>query len=326
MSTGAEVRRTTLRSGAADRAERLGQHRSWRSAAALLGAALLLGGCSATGQEPGNAPAAAPETADSPTPEAADQAALEAACTTFWGDPDYVDPLSRTVLDRAGTAAEAGPSDPFFYAMTGDDVEAAFEDAPEPAQQAAEALAEWFRTEPERGAEADADALRSAFEGVASQCQDVSPAALWTVAPGEEGTKPAALVCADVFDTPGTLTHFANANVLTSNMFKLVGLSPRTVPADREQDVAATAELLAAEITAVDDDAVRSALEQVRAPFQEALEGDSWSEGLQDPLTELGTACESAGYSSPGLGDMDNSAVVGAGAAPEGGHTQEGRS
>src|SRR5699024_7873668 len=132
----------------------------------------------------------------------------------------------------------------------------------------------------------------------------VSEAAAWTAAPGEEGTKPAALVCAEVFDTPGTLTHFANANVLTSNMFGLVGRLPQEVPGDRMDQVQATADLLTAQIDAVDDPEVGAALESVRTPFTDALEGDTWSEGLQEPLTELGVACDAAGYASPEQGEI----------------------
>lgn len=109
-------------------------------------------------------------------------------------------------------------------------------------------------------------------------------------------------------------------------MFKLVGLYPRAVPADREQDVQDTSELLTAAIAAVDDEAVRSALEQVRAPFRDALEGDTRSEGLGGPLAELGTACEAVGYSSPGAGEIDNDAVVGASAEDQHGTNHGGRS
>ncbi|WP_245822632.1 hypothetical protein [Brachybacterium avium] len=329
--------RATLRSGAADRTERSGQHRSWhsrlgqvlrgggRAGASLLGAGLLLSGCTAAGQgsapspsDAGAAPSAAQETTD--------DASLSGACTAFWGDPEYVDPLSRTALAHAASAAEVGPSDPDFYAVTGDAIETAFEEAPAPAQETAGVLAEWFRTEPARGADADRDAFRSAWEGLAGSCQEISTAARWAVAPGEDGTKPASLVCADVFDTPGTLTHFANANVLTSNMFKLVGLYPRAVPAGREQDVQDTADLLTAEIAAVDDGTVRAALEEVRTPFLEVLEGDTWSEGLSEPLAELGTACEAVGYASPGVGEIDSEAVVGASAEDRHGTNHGGRS
>ncbi|MDN5901146.1 MAG: hypothetical protein L0H74_13900 [Brachybacterium sp.] len=291
----------------------------------LLGAVVLLGGCTAAGR--GADPSPSDAATNSPTmQETADEEALSGACTVFWGDPEYVDPLSRTVLAHAASLPEVGPSDPDFYALTGDAIDTAFETAPASAQDAAAVLSDWFRTEPARGADADRDAFRSAWEGLAGSCQEVSAAARWAVAPGEDGTKPAALVCADVFDTPGTLTHFANANVLTSNMFKLVGLHPRAVSADREQDVRDTADLLAAEIAAVDDAAVRTALEQVRAPFEDALNGDTWSEGLDGPLAELGTACQAAGHSSPGAGEIDNDAVVGASAEDQHGTNHGGRS
>ncbi len=287
---------------------------------------MLLGGCSAAGRSAPSPSDAGSDPAPTAAPQAEGQAELSAACTTFWGDPEYADPLSRTVLARAASAPEVGPSDPDFFALTGDEIETAFEGAPASAQGTAGDLAEWFRIEPVRGAEADLDAFRSAWEGLAGSCQAVSTAALWAVAPGEDGTKPAALVCADVFDTPGTLTHFANANVLTSNMFKLVGLSPRAVPAGREQDLRDTADLLAAQIAAVDDEAVRSALAQVRAPFQDALEGETWSDGLSGPLTELGAACEAIGYSSPGTGEVDHDPVLGASAEDQHGTNHGGRS
>ncbi|MGO2586373.1 MAG: hypothetical protein ACTH9F_13615, partial [Brachybacterium tyrofermentans] len=79
-----------------------------------------------------------------------------------------------------------------------------------------------------------------------------------------------------------------------------------TVPSDRMEDVQATDDLLAAEIAAVDDDGVRDALIVVRAPFQDALEGDTSSDGLQGPLEELGTACNAVGYSSPESGEIDH--------------------
>lgn len=288
---------------------------------------VLLGGCSAAGGGTDPSPSdSATDSSPTAAQEPQDEAGLSAACTTFWGDPEYIDPLSRTVLAHAASASEIGPSDPDFFTLTSDDIETAFEGSPASAQETAGVLADWFRTEPARGADADLDAFHSAWEGLAGSCQEVSAAAQWAVASGEDGTKPASLVCADVFDTPGTLTHFANANVLTSNMFKLVGLYPRAVPADREQDVQDTAELLSAEIAAVDDESVSSALEQVRAPFLDALYGDTWSEGLSEPLTELGTACEAVGYSSPGVGEIDNDAVVGASAEDQHGTNHGGRS
>lgn len=274
-----------------------------RSGLALLAATFLLAGCTAEGPTTEAGSPAEPSTVDEPS--SADPALAE-ACAEFWGDPEYRSALSRVVLDRAATAPQAGPSDPFFYATTGDDIEAAFEQAPGEAQGAVAALSDWFRTQPEKGEHADVESFQDAWHGLADVCAGTSAAAAWTLEAGDDGTKPAALVCADVFDTPGTLTRFANANVLTSNMFKLVGRSPQTVPSDRMEDVQATDDLLAAEIAAVDDAGVRDALLAVRAPFQDALEGDTSSDGLQEPLEGLGTACNAVGYSSPESGEIDN--------------------
>lgn len=320
----------TIGSGAAavtsgSRQRRSGHSRSraLTGIAAFAAAAALLGGCTDPAPEPtpgagvSDGGGAAP---GDPTADPAAEAALETACTEFYGDPDYTAPLSRVVLDRAATAPDVGPSDPFFYTMTGDDIDAVFDAAPEEAQQAATALAEWFRTEPEHGQDADRDGFRDAWEGLAAACQGASTAATWIIEPGEDGTKPAPLVCSRIYDTPGTLTHFGNANVLTSNMFKLVGLGGRSVPAERMDDVRATDELLAREIAAVDDDAVREALTKVRAPFQDAIAGDMWSDGLQQPLDELAGACQDVGYDVPAISEEDNSAVVG---APEPGAPQE---
>ena len=288
--------------------------------ASLLGAALLLSGCAIVGGDSGETPAGAGAASTSATASGdAPDPALAEACTAFWGDPDYTDPLSREVLDRAATAPASGPTDPAFYAAVGDDVDALFDSAPEPAARAAGTLAAWFRTEPEQGDAANLEAFRSSWEGLAGSCEPVSVAASWASAPGASGTKPAALVCAEVFDTPGTLTHFANANVLTSNMFKLVGLSAREVPGERMEDVRATAELLSAEIDAVDDDHVSAALEEIREPFTDALDGDTSSAGLQAPLDELSAACTAVGYSSPEIGETENGAVVGASALREDG-------
>ena len=267
------------------------------------GVTLALGSCGGTGDPEATAPAPDPA---APSESTAADPSLAAACGDFWGDPDYRAPQSRVILDRAGTAPQAGPSDPFFYAMTGDDIDDTFAEAPAEAAAAGEELSAWFRTQPETGADADLDAFRTAWQQLAGACAEVSDAAAWTVEPGDDGTKPATLVCAQTFDTPGTLTHFANANVLTSNMFKLVGRAPQTVPTDRMDEVQATADLLTSQIDAVDDAGVHAALEAVRAPFLDALDGDTWSEGLQEPLTELTAACDAAGYAAPELGEGDD--------------------
>src|SRR5690625_4497387 len=274
-STVAEVRRASSpRSGSADVARQHQQGRSrhprprGRSAAALMGGVMIaLGSCGGTEDPVATGPAPDPAAASEST--SADPA-LAAACGDFWGDPDYRAPQSRVVLDRAGTAAQAGPSDPLFYAMTGDDIDETFADAPAEAVAAGEELSEWFRTQPESGADADLDAFRAAWQQLAGACAEVSDAAAWTVEPGDDGTKPATLVCAQTFDTPGTLP------------------------------------LLTTQIDAVDDAEVGAALEEVRAPFLDALDGDTWSDGLQEPLTELADACDTAGYAAPEPGEGDD--------------------
>lgn len=271
-----------------------------RRAGALLAGCLLLAACTGpAGEGPSDGGGAAPR----PTPSATKtlDPASAAACGEFWGDPDYIAPLSRDVLDRAATAPDQGPDDPGFYASTGDDIDTAFASAAPEVRAELEPLAEWFRTQPEKGSDADKGAFREAWKRAGSACAEVSPAAAWSVAPGKDGTKPAALVCADITDTPSTLLSFANANVLTSNMFKIVGLYPLTVPKNRMDDIRATDELLARQIAAVDDDAVREALTSIREPFQDALNGDRHSPGLQDPLRELGSACSKAGYEIPSM-------------------------
>ena len=299
MSTAADARTAhrMTRGGAGFR------RRLRHAAAVLLLGTGVLGACTVPSAEPdggttpeGFSPATTAE-------QTLDPAVVE-ACTTFWGDPDYTRPLSRDVLDRAGTASENGASDPMFYALTGDDVDAAFSGAPAELQGSANAVAEWFRTEAAQGAEGDLEALRTAMDGLAQGCAPVSDAAAWFHAPGEDGTKPAALTCADIFDTPSTFTVFGNANVLTSNMFKLVGRTPQTVPEDEMDQVEATLARLDQEIAAVDDDGVREALTAVRGPFADAVAGDLGSPGLQEPLEQLGGACGAVGYDA-GVGAQE---------------------
>lgn len=294
MSTAADARTAhrMTRGGA-------GYRRRLRHAAVLAALVAATAACTAPQAGP-TAPGASATAATATAEPTADPAAAE-ACQAFWGDPDYSAPLSRDVLDRAATAPEHGDEDPFFYAMTGDDVEAAFAEAPAPLQADAAEVAAWFRTEAAAGEDADLEALHGSLTALAEGCAPVSDAAAWFAEPGEDGTKPAALTCADIFDTPGTFTVFGNANVLTSNMFKLVGRTPQTVPEDRMDEVQATLALLDQEIAAVDDDAVRTALGAVRAPFADAVAGDLRSDGLQEPLEELGAACGAAGYDA-GIG------------------------
>lgn len=285
-------------------------HRT-RAGLATLAATLLIAGCGPGAPASGGSDGGSDDGNAEASPSATTDPALEAACADFWGDPTYRTPLSRDVLDRAATAPEVGAEDPFFYAITGDDIEDAFTDVTGDGAEAAAKLADWFRTEPEKGKDADREAFRAAWDGVAAACSSTSVAAAWAHEPGEDGTKPAALVCADIIDTPGTLTHFANANVLTSNMFDLVGRVPQSVPADRMDDVRATDELLAREAAAVDDPAVAEAIGPIRQPFQDAIGGDMYSDGLQGPLDELAVACGAAGYEfEPSTQDDEDGGLV----------------
>lgn len=267
----------------------------------VVASALLLGGCSGipgpdAGPSEGTSDAGGDGIgSDSGSAGGADEEAADSeACTSFWGDPHYTHPLARDVLDRVATAPENGPSDPMFYSFTADDIDDLFEG--DPAAAEAGTVSDWLRTQPERGEQADLDAFEQAWDDLADTCGGSSDAAAWHAEPGEDGTKPAALVCYEVYDEPQALTHFGNANVMTSNMFALVGLGPKTVPGDRMDDVQRSAEVLATQIDAVDDDAVREGLEEVRAPLADALDGSTASPGLQEPLDRLATACTDAGY------------------------------
>lgn len=271
--------------------------------------ALLAPGCAPSGPPNESADTGAGTETTSPASPSADTVSAD-ACATFWGDPTYVTPLSRDVLDRAATAAANGPDDPAFYAMTGDDIDADFAHADSGTRDAAQPLAAWMREQPQRGQDADMDAFVSSWRDLAAACAPHSAAATWASGAGETGTKPSALVCADIVDTPSTLTVFANANVLTSNLFKLVGRAPRTVPADRMDDVRAADQLLTEEIDAAEPGAVRDSLADVRGPLRDALNGDLHSGGLQGPLDQLADACTDADYFVPPSGEGDDEGLA----------------
>lgn len=281
----------------------------------MLTVGLLAAGCSAVGPAAAPAPTDPSSTSTATAPESAPAADPDPetarACQAFWGEPDYRTRLVRDVLDRIATASEGGAGDPYFYSLTAEDITEMFERAPEELRAAADDLAAWFGEQAPQGA--DPASARPLLEGVARACADVSISAQWFLTPdGDPGTKPSALVCADVFDTPSTYTQFANANVLTSNMFALVGLTGRTVPADRMDDVEWTADRLTREAELADDDAVAEGLIAVRAPFDRALGGDMNPGGLQQPLEQLADACGAVGYDAnvtPPEGDGDGGLV-----------------
>lgn len=271
-------------------------------AALTLGLAACTGGEAPAGGSDGGAGSSASDgpAANSATPPAPTlDAGSKAACLTIFGDPDYKAPLIRTVLDRAATALTEGADDPGFYAMTGDDLTTAVSGVGGEVSHAAGDLTAWFRDEAAKGGDADLDLFAQRYTALADACAPVSDAATWIAHPGPDGTKPAVLVCASITDTPSTLNVYRNANVLTSNMFYVAGLYPRTVTDDQMDQVRGTDELLAREIAAVDDDGVRAALEEIRAPFQAALDGRRHSPGLQKPMETFGRACKAVGYDIP---------------------------
>lgn len=209
----------------------------------------------------------------------------------------------------AASVRQVGAEDPAFFTSVSGTIEQTFAEASPEVREAASGLGSWFTAESAKGEGADLEAFAAAYAGVASACAPTSVAAAWHVEPGADGTKPAALVCAEIAVQPQTLSHFHNANTLTSNMFDLVGLAPRQVrPADIEQ-ITATNALLETQRVAVDDDGVRVAIAEVQRPFQEAIDGDLASPGLRDPLGTLGVACDAAGYSGavdvPAHGESD---------------------
>lgn len=224
--------------------------------------------------------------------------ATEHACHQFFGDPDFAAPAGNEVLAMGANALEEGDSDPEFFASAGQNVKDSFAESQNPSvQEKAAAVAEWFEREPARGADADLDALKGAYHDLAASCAPASVGAAWESGQkSDEGTKPAALVCSHMAIQPQTFTHFRNSNVLTSNMFKLVGLSPRTVKKSDMDAVEQTNALLEEQKRLVDDEGVRSAVAELQTPFQNAMNGDRQSPGLREPLTEFGKACDAAGF------------------------------
>jgi len=262
---------------------------------AVLTAAALISGCDPVGAA-GGSDAGTGSTGPSTDPS------RTTACTRFFGDADYHEAPAWRVLEGAaviaGTAG-AGPSDGSPATAVASEVETAFADAPEDTREAAGAVATWLRTAPAPGEHADLDAFAGTWQGLAESCTPDSTAATWTAGHGQQGAKPAALVCAETFTAPSTLSVFADRDQVVPHLTAIAGASPQAVPVSAATEVAEASDLLTAQSVAVDDPAVAAALREVRTPFQDALQGDLDSPGLHDPLTELGAACTAAGYDVP---------------------------
>lgn len=261
---------------------------------AVLTAAALISGCDPVGAT-GGSDAGAGSTGPSTDPS------RTAACTRFFGDADYHEAPAWRVLEGAAaiTSTDDGPSDGSPATAVASGVETAFADAPEDTREAAADVATWLRTAPAPGEHADLDAFAVTWQGLAESCTPDSAAATWAAGHGQQGAKPAALVCAEVFTAPSTLSVFADREQVALHLTSIAGASPQAVPTSAATEVAEASDLLTAQSVAVDDPAVAAALREVRTPFQDALQGDLDSPGLHDPLTELGAACTAAGYDVP---------------------------
>lgn len=278
----------------------------------LAGALMLaISACGPLGLGSGDG-AARPSAPSASTTQATEQTtdavgpATEYECQQFFGDPDFAAPAANDILAMGASSLTQGASDPEFFAGTADTVTQAFAESESASvKNAAEDLAEWFRSEPAKGENANLDSLESAYRELAKQCAPASVGAAWESGElNEDGTKPATLVCSQITIQPQTFTHYRNPNVLTSNMFYIVGLYPRTVVPEDLETVKNTLAQLEEQARLVDDDAVREALIEVEQPFRDALDGDMNSPGLREPLTKFGQACDAAGF--PGAVELSS--------------------
>lgn len=265
-----------------------------RLAASTLALLCLAAGCTSPAAPQGQQTSAPTTTVPAPTLNAA----TTHACTAFFGDPDYSAPGVDGVLAAGASALEIGGTNQMLFDQAAEDVRTTFAQSSPGVRAAADGVVTWLATEPAKGKDANVSALKKDLEDLATQCAPASTGATWMspTAAKKDGTKPAALVCADIAARPQLLTHFGNGNVMTSNMFRLVGLSPRTVKKKDMEAVSATLELLRAERKAVDDPGVAKALDGIAKPFADAEAGERNSAGLRAPLAEFGAACDAAGY------------------------------
>lgn len=287
-----------------------------RFACAAGSLALVLSAAACDSVQPAPAsPSAAPATSSA---QQADMGpATEYACQQFFGDPDFSAPAANEILAMGANALEEGARDPEFFASNAQSVNEVFAEAESSAvKEAAAGVAQWFTSEPAKGEKADLDALEASYRSLANECAPVSVGAAWESGTrSEAGTKPAALVCSHMAIQPQTFTHFRNSNVLTSNMFKLVGLGPKNVEKKNLDRVEQTNALLEEQKKLVDDPAVRDAIGALQKPFQDALDGDRESSGLKKPLVEFGQACDAAGF--PGAVELSQTAEGGDAATEE---------
>lgn len=276
--------------------------RTTATTAAALSSLLLIAACTGPG---GQAQKPAEQQSPSASSTATEDPATKAACLDFFGDPDYLSPKAYEILGLAGSVAESTDGDTQFFASGADTLRTVFQDADDSVRTDVEPLMAWFQDEAPKGSKADMGAFADAYRGVAAACSGYSQAAAFDADPANSGKKPAKLVCSELSTKPQTLGVFGTANVLPSEMFRVVGLSPRTVSADDMDTVKRVNDYLEQQKRAVDDEGVAAAIGEIQKPFTAALDGDMDSPGLRDAMDQFGSACSSAGFS--GASDVTDS-------------------
>ena len=266
--------------------------------------AIVLSGIVMTGCFPSEKAQPSPsETSSSPTVEntAAEQKLNDitsAACQDFFGDDkNYQYSLSSDLLSNAGSAKYDNMKDPGLFAITSESMDELFKETK--VEENSKSLIEWLKNEAVKGSDADLGLFEEEYKKLADGCSDYSVAADWVNVDesNKPGSKPAGLVCSEIFATPMTLKVYYNQNVLTSNMFKDAGLYPKDMSSSDSEQLKRTQAYLTEQSEMVDDDAVRNGLLNIRKPYDDALnEGDYWSDGMDELLKPLENACINSGY------------------------------
>lgn len=220
-----------------------------------------------------SAAAGAPSASPSAAPDPADERLL-ATCSSFFEDPDY----SASLFFEVQASADGEASD------LDRDVAQRVRDL-DPDLDVLDTVA--------RGAvgEVPGEDLNAALTSLADMCgaagNETAQHAMGTDTPK---TKPASMVCADVLSRPQTLGAFGNANVVPSNLFKVVGLGPAWV-GDLDLAGAVHAEL-SSQMDASADPHLSELIGGIRQPLDDALNGDRNSPGIRQPLDELTAYCD----------------------------------
>lgn len=273
-----------------------------KTASTALISGLLLVGCFAPNSSPNNnSTPTSPQTETTSTASETDNAMTEltaSSCQSFFGDDvNYQYSPSIEILANAGSAKYDNMKDPELFNITVENIEGLFENTEVEGQF--DELLNWLKNEAVKGSEADLELFEERYKNLAESCSDYSVAADWVNVDesNKPGSKPAGLVCSEIFATPMTLKVYYNQNVLTSNMFKDAGLYPKDMSSSDAEQLKRTQAYLTEQSEMVDDDAVRNGLLNIRKPYDDALnQGDYWSDGMNELLKPLENACIDSGY------------------------------